>query len=133
MSQTLNQSQSKIAKSVNEERRLATFVVLEPQDSDGTTTDLHGDWYSESDVEDACYNFNMYCRKANLLHLVDTDAFVFVESYISKTDMTLGGTPIKKGTWLATCYFEDEELWEGVKNGTFNGLSIQAVANAEKL
>ena len=37
--------QVSVAKSLNEEKRRATFVVLEPQDDDGTTTDLHGDWY----------------------------------------------------------------------------------------
>jgi Putative phage serine protease XkdF len=124
---------TKIAKSVNLDKRLATFVVLEPQEADGMTTDQHGDWYSEEEVEKACHNFNTYCRKANLLHLVDTDAFTFVESYISKVDMVLGDTPVKKGTWLATCYFEDEELWQGVKDGTFDGLSIQCVGTYEKL
>lgn len=122
-----------IAKAVNEDKRLATFVVLEPQPEDMSTTDLHGDWYSESDVEEACYSFNRFCRKANILHTVDTEAFSFVESYITKIDMQLGETFVKKGTWLATCYFEDEGLWAAVKDGTFDGLSIQAVATVEKI
>ncbi len=128
-----NSRATPVVKSLNEEKKLATFIVLEPQDDDGMTTDLHGDWYSADDVEEACYSFNRFCMKANLLHLVDTTDFSFVESYISRTDMVLGDTFVKKGTWLATCYFEDDDLWAKVKDGTFDGLSIQALANTKPM
>ena len=118
-----------IVKSLNEEKRLATFLVLEPQDEDLTTSDLHGDWYDADTVESACHDFNRFCRKANLFHLVDTTAFEFVESYISETEMNLGETFIKKGSWLAKIHVSDSEsgnlVWESIKSGEFNGLSVQ--------
>lgn len=118
-----------IAKSLNEEKRLATFLVLEPQDEDLTTSDLHGDWYDADTVEDACHSFNRFCRKANLFHLVDTTAFEFVESYITETEMNLGETFIKKGSWLGKIHVNDSEsgnlVWESIKSGEFNGLSVQ--------
>ena len=40
--------------------------------------DLHGDWYSEEDIAEGCYSFNKHCRKANLLHLIDTNGFQFM-------------------------------------------------------
>ena len=127
----------KVAKSLNEEKRLATFLVLEPQDADGTTNDLHSDWYDEEMVEQSCHNFNRYCMKANLLHLMPTTAFQFIESYITKADMTLGGKYIKKGSWLATIYVDEselgEEIWQGIKSGKLNGLSIQAMGTIEKI
>lgn len=120
-----------IFKSLNEDKRLATFVVLEPQDDDGTTTDLHGDWYSAETVEDACYNFNMLCKQANLLHQIQTTVFEFVESYITQADMDVNGVYIKKGTWLTTIKVErsefGDEIWEGIKSGELNGLSVQCV------
>lgn len=120
-----------IFKSLNEDKRLATFVVLEPQDDDGTTTDLHGDWYSAETVEDACYNFNMLCKQANLLHQIQTTVFEFVESYITQADMDVNGVHIKKGTWLATIKVEKsdfgDEIWEGIKSGDLNGLSVQCI------
>ena len=122
-----------VVKSLNEDQKLATFVVLEPQDDDGMTTDGHGDWYSAEEVEKACHNFNRFCRKANLLHLVETDSFEFVESYITKAAMVLGDQYIKEGTWLATCYFKDEDLWSAVLDGTFNGLSIQGYASTQPI
>ena len=118
-----------IAKSLNEEKRLATFLVLEPQDDDFTTTDLHGDWYDADTVEDACHSFNRFCRKASLFHLVDTTSFEFVESYITEAEITVGEEVIKKGSWLAKIYVTKSEsgdlVWESIKSGEFNGLSVQ--------
>lgn len=120
---------SPIVKSLNEEKRLATFLVLEPQDDDFTTTDLHGDWYDADTVEDACHSFNRFCRKANLFHLVDTTSFEFVESYITEAEVTIGEEVIKKGSWLAKIYVTKSEsgnlVWESIKSGEFNGLSVQ--------
>lgn len=126
-----------VCKAVNEEKRLATFLVLEPQDADGTTSDLHGDWYDEELVEKSCYNFNRYCMKANVMHMMHTNAFEFVESFIQKNDCILGEQFIKKGSWLATIYVKDtpegEKIWNGIKSGYFNGLSIQALGTVENI
>lgn len=130
-------NQKIITKSVNEEKRLATFVVLEPQDNDGLTNDLHEDWYDEDMVEKSCHNFNRYCKKANLLHMLDTSAIEFIESYISKAEMQVGEQLIKKGTWLATIYVEKSQdgdwIWQGIKDGIFDGLSVQAMGTVYEI
>lgn len=117
-----------ISKALNSEKRLATFLVLEPQEPDGTTSDLHGDWYSADMVEESCYNFNRFCKsKANVLHAIETEGYEFVESYITKSDSIIDGVLIKKGTWLATIFVKQgyDWIWDGIKDGTFNGLSVQ--------
>lgn len=128
---------AKIVKAVDDEKRLATFLVLEPQDDDYTTNDLHLDWYDADTVEKSCHNFNRFCRKANLLHLMPTTAYEFVESYITKSDMVLSEQYIKKGSWLATIYVDEsklgEEIWQGIKSGDFNGLSIQCMGSTETI
>lgn len=117
-----------INKSVNTELKQATFIALVPDE-----VDLHGDIYDEEEVRKACHNFNKFCRKANLLHLVDTNGFTIAESYILPSDITLDEKPIKKGTWVTVLQFEDEDLWEGVKSGQFNGVSIGAIATVETI
>ena len=74
-----------IIKQANEELKQATFLVLSPDE-----VDLHGDVYDANEVRKACHNFNTYCRKANLLHLFDTDTFSVVESYIAPVGMQIG-------------------------------------------
>lgn len=117
-----------VFKQAQEELKQATFLVLSPDE-----VDLHGDIYDAVEVRKACHNFNIHCRKANLLHLFDTDAFSIVESYISPVDMQMGETIIKAGSWLAVLQFNQESIWQGVKNGDYTGVSIGGVAQAELL
>ncbi len=125
---------SLITKALDNEKRLATFVVLEPQEDDGTTTDLHGDYYDEETILEACIQFNksLNQRKGKLLHMVETEGYSFVESYVTLADMEVNGQVIKKGTWI-TIYAESDWIWEGIKDGTFNGLSVECMGDVEKL
>lgn len=126
---------SLITKSLNDEKRLATFVVLEPQNDDGMTTDLHGDYYNEETILDACIQFNksLNLRKGKLLHMVETEGYSFVESYVTLADMEVNGQVIKKGTWIQTIYAEADWIWEGIKDGTFNGLSVECMGTVEEI
>lgn len=36
------------------------------------------------------------------------------------------------GSWFIGCYCENDEIWEGVKNGTYNGFSIEALISLEE-
>lgn len=125
-----------ISKSVNEDQRLALFVVLEPQEGD-ETTDLHTDTYTAQEVEKACHNFGQHCMKANLFHQVETEEAQIVENYIAPADFMLDGQAIKKGTWLQNWYFPETEvgelLWKAVKSGEIDGVSVQCRAITENL
>lgn len=120
-----------VLKAVELEKRLATFVILEAQDDDGLTTDLHADTYTADEIEKAAHSFNMECRKANLFHRMETTSFEFRESYIAPVDFVINGQFVKKGSWLGVIYVSDDEIWEGIKSGEYNGLSIQCMANVE--
>lgn len=119
---------TQVAKSVNEELMQATFVVMVPE-----STDLHGDVTTEQEVRKAMANFNKYSRQPNLFHMAKTDTFEFIESYCSPVDFTLGDKLVTKGTWLATIQCLDTGLWELIKSGEINGLSIGALASVETL
>lgn len=118
-----------IVKSVDEEERMALFVVLSPEEPDA-----HGDIYSEKEIEKACVSYNQHCRKANLYHRVDTEDFSIVQSYTTPVSFTDDkGREIKKGTWLAWCKFDKQELWEEVKKGNFTGLSVGCLCVSEEI
>jgi len=117
-----------ITKAYNEELKQATFVVMVPDE-----VDLHGDVTTEEEVRKACHNFNKFCMKANLFHMVETDSFEFAESYIAPADFVLGDKFVKKGTWLCTLQVHDDNLWSLIKSGEINGVSIGALAKVEYL
>lgn len=115
-----------VVKSVNEELKQATFIVMVPDE-----VDLHGDIIAEDEVRKACHNFNKHCNQANLFHITKTATFEFAESYCSLVDFVLGDKLVKKGTWLATIQVHDSELWDLIKDGEVSGLSIGALASVE--
>lgn len=117
-----------VVKATNEELKQATFLVLAPEE-----IDLHGDIYSADEVRKACHNFNQHSMTANLLHIVETDTFSIVESYISQTDMVLGERLIKSGSWLVVTQVHDEEIWDEIKLGNLTGVSVGCKADVEYL
>jgi len=121
-------SNTPITKATNEELKQATFIVMAPDE-----VDLHGDITTEQEVRKACHNFNKYSMKANLFHLVETNTFEFCESYVCPSDFVLGDKFVKKGTWVATVQCLDDSLWELIKSGEINGLSIGALAAVETI
>ena len=129
-----DKQQVEITKALNEEQRMALFVVLEPD-----VIDLHGDTYNAVEIEKACHNFNTHCRAANIFHAVETQNAEIVQSYIAPVDFQLdNGRTVQKGTWLQWWQFPEgnevsDQLWEGVKDGTINGVSIGAKAIVEEL
>lgn len=125
-----------VVKSRDSYEKRAMFIVLEPQNDDGTTIDAHGDWYGAEDVEKACHNYNRACRKAGLMHSVvleDEDVWI-QESYITPTEfVTESGEKIKKGTWVQWWKFESDELWQDVLDGKYDSVSIDCWAEGEEL
>jgi hypothetical protein len=123
-----------VMKALDQDKKQATFVVLHAY-SDDSEYDLHNETYDADEVEKACHNYNRNCMKANLGHLmmVEEDIAYVVESYCSEIDMVLGDQFIAKGTWLQKWQFNDDSIWEGVKGGQWNGLSIQCMVDCEDL
>lgn len=117
-----------VAKATNEELKQATFLVLAPEE-----IDEHGDIYSAEEVRKACHNFNQSSMTANLLHLVETTSFDFVESFIAPVDMVLGERLIKSGSWLVVTQIYDDEIWDEVKKGNLTGVSVGCIAQSEYL
>ncbi|MBG23667.1 MAG: hypothetical protein CMF22_10115 [Idiomarinaceae bacterium] len=130
--------ETEVTKAVDTEQRMAMFVVLEPQDGD-STTDAHGDTYTADEIEKACISFNQHSMKANLFHKVETENAKIVQSFISPSDFkTEDGRHIKKGTWLQWWHFPEgdeasDKLWEMVKSGEINGVSIGCRGQVEDL
>lgn len=123
-----------ITKSVDVEERRALFVAMEPE-----VYDAHGDITSAEEIEKACNNFNKHCMKANLFHRVETDAVEIQQSFITPTDIQFeNGREIKKGSWLMWMKFPEgnetsDTLWDMVKDGTIDGISIGGMGYAEEI
>lgn len=116
-----------VMKSLNEELMQVTYVAMQEG------TDAHGDFIDSNEIRKAHASFQKSAMRANLFHLVMTDSFSVLESYLAPTDMSLNGHFIKKGTWLMTLQVHDIDVWQMIKKEEIVGISIGALAKAENL
>lgn len=117
-----------IVKSAVAAEKRALFLVLEPSEADGTTTDLHGDWYDEDTIQKACHDYNLNCERLGIMHkeIASDDEVVVQESYIAPCDfVTETGIPIKKGSWLMWLHFPSDDMWMKVEEGIYDSVSIE--------
>lgn len=132
----VNEVEVPVVKNFEDWERRALFVVLEPQDSDMETADLHQDWYDEDTVKKACHNYNAQCERLGIMHkeLASDSQVVVQESYIAPCDfVTEAGENVKKGSWLMWIHFPDEDMWEDLINGVYDSVSIECTATAIEL
>lgn len=117
-----------VAKSTNEELKQVTYVAMLPD-----TVDLQGDFTSADEVRKAMESFNRSPQRPNLFHRTMSSGFEVIESYLAPTSFELGGIPVEKGTWLMTFQIHDDDIWDLIKSGDINGISIGAKAIKEDI
>lgn len=114
----------------NEELRLVTGIVLEPEVTDG-----QGDIYDEEEIRKAAHKFMAdYLGQGNgVMHKsYGSAALRIVESYIAPVDFQLEGGEVKKGTWMMSTIVKDDTLWAAIKKGEITGYSIRGLSNAKE-
>ncbi len=103
---------------IDEELRIVKGVVYKPN-----VKDAHGDWMTKEDIRKAAYDFmkNVRLKNIDVRHnLQRIDAYV-CESYIAK-DNDPDGYPA--GSWVVAVKIEDDEVWQEVLNGEYQGFSM---------
>jgi len=108
--------------SKQKEERTVLGIVYEP-----FVEDAHGDFMSDTEIMKACNSFNKYFGAIDKEHNCIPGVGNVLESYIAPTNMTLEGVDVKKGTWLLKTQ-PDEETWEQIKAGDYNGYSLYGYA-----
>ncbi len=126
-----------IRKSVNEERYFLASV-LRPRGQDNP--DRQKEWYGEEEIRKAMFRFMAYVLKnlrgpskvgegqsgAGVMHSeVANDRLLMVENYQALAPFETEGGLIHKGEWVQGYLVPCDELWEGVKQKRFRGLSIE--------
>lgn len=109
---------------VDEEQRLVKGVVYKPFE-----LDAHGDWMTPEDIKKMAYQFmeDLNIQEVDTNHdLENVDAFV-CESYIAKSADPEG---YPEGSWVVVVKIKDDEVWNGVLLGEFNGFSLWGTAIA---
>ena len=94
-------------------------------------------YFSAETIKQAAYRWlqeNMN-HQFNLEHSKNTNKVDVIESWIvndSRNDKAASlGFSLPKGTWMLSAKINDEELWNEIKNGTYNGYSVEGMFRYE--
>ena len=105
---------------VNEEKKIVTGVVYEPN-----VVDSQGDFMDAETIEKTAYDYMENQQNIDIKHDFKTNENLkVVESYITKSDTTIGNKNVKTGTWVMSVKINDDDVWEKVKKGEINGFSM---------
>lgn len=105
---------------VEEEKRLVTGVVVEPE-----TEDTYGDIISPEEIEKAMIGFMEKGPQIRVQHDMNfTPKVAVIENWIEREGKVIGENFVKAGTWLMTTKINDDEVWEMIKAGKLNGYSF---------
>jgi len=106
---------------VEEEKRLVTGVVIEPE-----TEDTYGDIISAEEIEKAMIRFMEGSPQIRVEHDPDYKPKVaIIENWIEREGRIMGEQFVKAGSWLMTTKVYDNSVWEMIKSGKLNGLSFK--------
>lgn len=115
----------------DEEKRLITGIVLEPEVVDG-----QGDIYSADVIAKAAHDFLANYNSSTQIgvqHNSFPSGIRLVESWVTPVAFKLGTKQVKKGSWLMVTHIENDDIWTKVKNGKLTGYSIAGVARVKPL
>jgi len=115
---------TKSARTVKSEdgtdERYVLGIVLEPD-----SVDSQGDTISASEIRQAAHRYMEEHGNVGLQHQVFVNGKIkIIESYIAPTAFTIGDELVKAGTWLMAFRVNDDSIWEAIKAGLLDGLSI---------
>ena len=75
-------------------------------------------------------------NNVNLNHSIDTDGCYIIQSFIKDSAKGINPTgfeDIKDGSWFVAYKIENEEVWQKVKSGEFNGFSVEGTFQLEDI
>ena len=108
---------------VDDSTHYITGIVYEP-----LAEDAHGNFMTEPEIRKAAYWFAKNGDKVDIQHCFEkAEGLSVVENYVAPCDMTIGETPVVKGTWIITAECANDEVWQAIQKGELTGFSMGGV------
>ena len=120
-----------IKMAFNDEQMIVSGPVLIPQSKifRNDALGMRYVFFSKETIKEIAEKFlSKKELKFNLQHTDKVAHLNIVESYFAKESNTFG---VPEGSWIVTAKVKDADVWESVKEGKFNGFSLQALFTNE--
>ena len=119
---------------IDEDEQIVTGIVMKPdkliyrKDIDGEEAYIK---FSKETIKEAAYQFlaNGYGNESTLEHEVKVDGVETIESWIvedaTNDKANALGLDVTDGCWVLSQHITDDAIWQSVKDGDYNGFSIE--------
>lgn len=126
--------------SINEDQRIVFGVALRANYPIYRCSPNLGEYYvvfSKETIIDLYEKFmiDQNFNKVNLNHNNDTEGVYLIQSFIKNTSSGINPIEfehIEDGSWFCAYKIENEQVWEDVKSGKFNGFSVEGYFGLEE-
>lgn len=132
----LAKDEKKVMMSIDEDQHIITGAVLIPNKMIYRNSDFDGGeceiFFTADTIKLASQQFlsGKNVHDTTVQHAVSTDDASIVESWLvadtQKDKSCALGLNMPVGTWMASYYVCNDQLWNSIKSGVFNGFSIEA-------
>lgn len=127
--------EEKVRFSLDDEKRIMTGLALEPDKKIYRRDEKGNEWYVTFTVDAIKRIVEKFFKdykatNVNLEHEEIVNSCVIYESYL--IDKERGICPVEfsdlpNGSWMITMKCNDENLWKDIKDGKYNGFSIEGL------
>ena len=132
--------QASLKFSVDEEQHIVFGVALRADFPIYRMSADKGEFYVVFTKEAIRDMYEKFMREGannvNLNHSIDTDGCYIIQSFIKDSAKGINPTgfeDIKDGSWFVAYKIENEEVWQKVKSGEFNGFSVEGTFQLEDI
>jgi len=116
--------------------RLVTGVVADP-----LNVDSYGNIIPAHIIRQACFKFMEDYQNTGIAHQKDgqgvpilyNDKIVIVENSILRSDTVINNVVVPAGAWVMSCRIKDDEIWQDVLDGEYQGYSFEAIAKRQEI
>lgn len=109
---------------IDSAKHIIKGVVYKPDEKDS-----QGDWMSAEDIEKMAY---LFMRRACTNSIDTQHTYNYVHAYVCESYLARENDPdgYPEGSWIVCIKIEDEDVWAGVENGDYAGLSMAGMAHS---
>ena len=128
-----NSQEKKMMFSIDEEKRIVFGCALRADFPIYRNDKQNGEYYvvfSKQVINDLYEKFMIEGKQndVNLNHSADTDKCYLIQSFLKDSEKGISPTGFEDcadGSWFCAYKVQNDDVWEKVKSGNFNGFSVE--------
>ena len=108
---------------IDEDERVVGGIIYAPN-----TIDAQNDWTTPEEITKAMYGFMENSLMVKVMHGGPQRNISILECFQAEEDTRKGDNVVPAGSWWMSFRVNEDEIWNGIKAGTYTGFSFSGLA-----